>query len=139
MPLLQSGAQALQARLPDIHSLGAALVAISPQMPDESLTRSEKELLEFPVLSDQDARVASQYGVAWKVPELILNHMRVDRNLDLEKLNNGNGSILPIPATFVIGRDGVVKWRFVDVDYRKRAEPEDIVTALRKLVGNSSD
>lgn len=125
--------RALQEKLSDIHALGAQLVAISPQMPDESLTKSEKGALKFTVLSDDGARVAAQYGVAWEVPELLLEHMRVDRKLDLEELNNGNGSILPIPATFVLDRDGQVVWRFVDVDYRKRAEPDDIVAALQTL------
>jgi peroxiredoxin len=59
--------------------------------------------------------------------------MRVDRELDLEAINNGNSKILPIPATFVINREGKVTWRFVDVDYRTRSEPDDIINALRKL------
>lgn len=125
--------RALQARLTDIRALGADLVAISPQKPDESLTQTERDALEFTVLSDQDARVAAQYGVAWEVPKLILEHMRKDRNLDLAEINNGNGSVLPIPATFVLGPDGVVAWRYVDVDYRTRAEPEDVVAALRSV------
>jgi peroxiredoxin len=89
--------------------------------------------MEFYVLSDQNATVAAQYGVAWQVPEFLSEHMRVDRKLDLDVINNGNGSILPIPATFVIGRDGIVKWRFVDVDYRTRSEPDDIIEALKCL------
>ena len=123
--------RALQAILGDINELGAELVAISPQVPDESLSQSEKSALAFHVLSDQDARVASSYGVAWQVPELILQHMRKDRGLDLVHINNGNGSVLPIPGTFVLGADGVVLWRYVDVDYRTRAEPADILAALK--------
>lgn len=125
--------RALQARLGDIHALGATLVAISPQVPDESMSKDEINQMDFTVLSDQDAKVASQYGVAWTVPEVLLEHMRVDRKLDLETINNGNGSVLPIPATFVISRDGAVVWRYVDVDYRTRSEPEDIIQALTKL------
>lgn len=125
--------KAMHGRLAEIHGLGAELVAVSPQAPNDSLTKTEREELAFFVLSDDDARVAAQYGVAWKVPELILEHMRKDRNLELADLNNGNGSVLPIPATFVIGVDGTVKWRYVDVDYRQRAEPEDIVNALKNL------
>jgi peroxiredoxin len=126
--------RALQARLEDIEKLGAALVAISPQVPDGSLTKSEISEMTFTVLSDQNAKVASQYGVAWEVPEFLLDHMRVDRNLDLEKINNGNGSVLPIPATFIIGTDGIIAWNYVNVDYRMRSEPEEIVEALKKLV-----
>ncbi|WP_452226993.1 peroxiredoxin-like family protein [Lacinutrix cladophorae] len=125
--------RALQSRLNDIHALGASLVAISPQVPDGSLTKNEISEMDFMVLSDQDAKVASQYGVAWEVPEFLMEHMRVDRNLDLETINNGNRNILPIPATFVLDIDGIVKWSFVDVDYRTRAEPDAIIDALKEL------
>jgi len=125
--------RALQAKLGEIHALGATLVAISPQVPDGSLTKDEISEMDFTVLSDQDANVASQYGVAWEVPEFLMEHMRVDRQLDFEKINNGNSTILPIPATFVLDKNGVVTWRFVDVDYRTRSEPEDIIIALKAL------
>ncbi len=125
--------RALQARLDDIHALGATLVAISPQVPDGSLTKDEISNMDFTVLSDQDAKVARQYGVAWEVPEFLTEHMRVDRKLDLEKINNGNGNILPIPATFILGQDGVVTWSYVNVDYRTRSEPDDIIEALKRL------
>jgi len=125
--------RALQARLSEIHALGASLVAISPQVPDDSMTKDEIYAMDFTVLSDQDAKVAADYGVAWEVPDFLLDHMRVDRQLDLETINNGNGNILPIPATFVLGRDGIVKWSYVDVDYRTRSEPDDIIEALKKL------
>jgi len=125
--------RALQVRLSEIHELGATLVAISPQVPDGSLTKSEINEMDFIVLTDQNAKVASEYGVAWEVPEFLLDHMRVDRNLDLEVINNGNGSVLPIPATFIVGTDGMVKWSYVNVDYRTRSEPEEIIEALKKL------
>ncbi|WP_405326086.1 peroxiredoxin-like family protein [Leeuwenhoekiella sp. LLG6367-2.1] len=125
--------RALQARLNDIHQLGATLVAISPQVPDGSLTESEIAKMEFMVLSDQDAKIASEYGVTWKVPEFLLDHMRIDRQLDLVQINNGNGLILSIPATFVIGKDGLVKWSYVNVDYRTRSEPDDIIKALEAI------
>ena len=125
--------KALQSRLPEIHALGAQLVAISPQAPDGSMSENDIRNMDFIVLSDQNADVAASYGVAWRVPEFLLEHMRVDRGLDLESLNNGNGSILPIPATFVLNSEGRVAWRYVDVDYRTRSEPEDIINALKAL------
>ncbi|WP_218694098.1 peroxiredoxin-like family protein [Cellulophaga sp. HaHa_2_95] len=125
--------RALQASLAEIHALGATLVAISPEVPDDSMSTNEINSLGFNVLTDQDATVASHYGVAWEVPAFLIEHMEVDRKLDLKKINNGNGSILPIPATFVVGTDGLVQWSYVDVDYRTRAEPEEILEALKKL------
>ena len=125
--------RALQEKLGEIHNLGAELVAISPQVPDGSLSKDEISAMDFIVLSDQDAKVAALFGVAWEIPEFVLEHMKVDRKLDIETINNGNTNIMPIPATFVLNRDGAVKWRFVDVDYRTRSEPADIIEALQKL------
>ncbi|QXP79430.1 MULTISPECIES: peroxiredoxin-like family protein [Winogradskyella] len=125
--------RALQAKLSKIKALGATLVAISPETPDGTLTNDEISKMEFIVLSDQNAKVASQYGVAWEVPEFLMEHMRVDRNLDLKKINNGNDTILPIPATFILGSDGIVKWSYVNVDYRTRSEPDEIIKALENL------
>jgi peroxiredoxin len=131
--------RALQARLSEIHDLGCQLIAISPEVPDGSLDTDEMANMAFNVLSDQDSKVAAQYGVAWEVPEFFLEHMKVDRGLDLNVVNNiasdsaESSTILPIPATFVIVSDGTVTWRYVDVDYRTRSEPEDIITALKNL------
>lgn len=131
--------RALQVRLSEIHGLGAQLVAISPEVPDGSLDTDEINNMAFNVLSDQDSKVAAQYGVAWEVPAFFIEHMKVDRDLDLNVINNiardnaKSSTILPIPATFVISRDGSVAWRYVDVDYRTRSEPEDIITALKNL------
>mgnify|MGYP000336100810 FL=1 len=126
--------KALQSRLPEIHALGAQLVAISPQVPDGSMSESDISNMDFLVLSDQNADVAASYGVAWQVPTFLLEHMRVDRGLNLESVNNGNSRVLPIPATFVLDKQGKVTWRYVDVDYRTRSEPEDIISALKNLV-----
>jgi len=125
--------RALQDKLKDIHQLGATLVAISPEVPDSSMTKSEISNMEFTVLSDQDAKVASQFGVAWEIPEFLLDHMQIDRNLDLKKINNGNDRILPIPATFILGSDGIVKWNYVNIDYRTRSEPDEIIEALKNI------
>ncbi|HAI44237.1 MAG TPA: redoxin [Maribacter sp.] len=125
--------RALQAKLPEIQSLGATLVAISPEVPDASMTKNEISEMDFTVLSDQDAKVASKYGVAWEVPEFLLDHMRVDRDLDLKQINNGNGTVLPIPATFIVGTDGAIQWSYINVDYRTRSEPDEIVEALKSI------
>lgn len=125
--------RALQAKLPEIQSLGATLVAISPEVPDASMTKNQISEMDFTVLSDQDAKVASKYGVAWEVPEFLLDHMRVDRDLDLKQINNGNGTVLPIPATFIVGTDGAIQWSYVNVDYRTRSEPDEIVEALKSI------
>ena len=125
--------RALQENLSEIKSLGASLIAITPEVPDDSLSLDDIRKMDFSVLSDQDAKTAQEYGVAWKVPDMLLEHMRVDRELNLTKINNGNADVLPIPATFILDRSGKVVWSFVDVDYRKRSEPSDIIEVLKNL------
>ena len=125
--------RAFEGYFSQIKAMGSQLVAITPQVPDDSLSEGEISAMEFMVLSDQGAKVAEQFGVAWQVPEFVLNHMKVDRGLDLESINNGNGTILPIPATYVIDQQGVIVWRYLDVDYRTRAEPSEVVQKLKEI------
>jgi len=128
---------ALQSVLPQIIRLGATLVAISPQSPDGSLATSEKNELAFPVLSDDGSSVAKAFGIAFDLAEELRPiYTRLDHPLPVM---NGNDSwVLPIPATYVIGQNGVIALAYVDVDYRKRLEPTAVVDALRRLSGSSS-
>lgn len=122
--------RALQRALPDFDRLGATLLAISPQTPDESLTTAEKNALAYAVLSDTGNKTAQAFGIAFELPDelrpIYARHALADKNGD-------DSWRLPIPATYVIGEDGVIAFAFVDVDYRNRLEPADIVTTLRAL------
>jgi peroxiredoxin len=124
--------RALQQALPDITRLGAKLVAVSPQTPDESLSTAEKNALAFPVLSDAGSSTAKSFGIAFDLAEELrpiysrFGHALPDKN--------GDGSwVLPIPATYVINTDGMITLAYVDVDYRNRLEPAEILTALQSL------
>ena len=123
--------QAYQAILPDLDSLDATLVAVSPQLPDNSLTMAEKNALEFEVLSDADNAVAREYGIVWRYSEELRQVYLDVFKIVLPEFNGSDSWELPIPATFVIGRDGVINYAFVDPDYTQRAEPADILQAVR--------
>jgi peroxiredoxin len=124
--------RALQMALPDFERLGASLVAISPQTPDESLSTAEKNALSFTVLSDTDSKVAQAFGVAFDLGEELrpiytrFGHALPDKNGD-------DSWRLPIPATYVIGSDGIIALASVDIDYRNRLEPADIIATLTAL------
>lgn len=124
--------RALQAALGSFERCGAALVAVSPQAPDSSLTTVEKHDLEFPVLSDVGNVVARDYGLVFEVPPDLLE--AYDRfGIDLEAANGDESHELPIPATYVIDQDRTVRFAFVDADYTRRADPADVLDALRPL------
>jgi len=123
--------RALQQALPEITRLGAKLVAVSPQTPDESLSTTEKNALSFSVLSDIGSMAAKSFGIAYDLAEELRPHARSDHALP-EK-NGDKRWVLPIPATYVIDTDGTVALSFVDVDYRNRLEPAEILIALQSL------
>jgi peroxiredoxin len=127
--------RALQQALPEITRLGATLVAVSPQTPDESLSTAEKNALAFPVLSDAGSATARSFGIAYDLAEELrpiytrFGHALPDKNGD-------ESWVLPIPATWVIDTDGTIALAWVDVDYRNRLEPADILAALQSLSKN---
>jgi peroxiredoxin len=131
-PFCNIALRALQQRLPEIAARGAKLVAVSPQIPDESLTLTEKHDLTFDVLSDVGSDTAKQYGLSFDLPA-DLAAVYDSFGFDLQRVNGGHPHTLPVPATYVIDRDATIRWAFVDTDYMTRAEPSDILTALDSL------
>jgi peroxiredoxin len=127
--------RASQGALARIESLGATLLAVSPQLPDESLSTAEKNALDFSVLSDLGCEIAKALGVAFELAdELRPIYDRFGHGLPKV---NGAGWLLPIPATYVIDRDGTIVLAFVDTDYRTRLEPDAIISALEALLART--
>ena len=124
--------RALQKALPEITLLGAKLVAVSPQTPDESLSTAEKSELTFPVLSDLGSATAKSFGIAYDLAEE-LRPIYARLGHALPEKNGDESWLLPIPVTYVIDRDGTIALGFVDVDYRNRLEPAEILAALQSL------
>ena len=123
--------KALQDRLPEIEALGARLVAITPETPDNALSTQEKNEIGFDVLSDDGNRVASAFGLTFRLPDAV-NDIYKGFGIDLEASNGEGSQTLPVPATFVIGKGGTVLKAFVDADYTTRLEPEEIIAALKE-------
>jgi len=124
--------QALQQSLPAIKQAGGQLLSIAPELPGHAAQTRDKGNLTFPLLHDQDNQVARTYGLVFTLPE-ILRPVYAGLGIDLVD-NQGNDHFeLPIPASYIVGQDGVVVFAFVDVDYTQRMEPANIVEALKDL------
>ena len=121
--------EAMNLVLPQIESAGATLVAISPQTVKQSYFMHDQHKLRFPLLSDGGNKVARQFGLTYRVPaaqEAV--YRRAFVNLPLA---NGDESWeLPIPATYIVERDGTVLYASANEDYTERPEPADIVNFL---------
>lgn len=124
--------RAYQAVLPQMAALGASLVAISPQLPDQSLSTAQADELTFHVLSDVGNQAARRFGLVYALPEELRAALR-SNNKALPGINGNETWELPVPATYVIARDGRIVLAYIEVDYRKRLEPEAILEALRQL------
>ncbi|KUK72222.1 MAG: Alkyl hydroperoxide reductase/ Thiol specific antioxidant/ Mal allergen [Clostridiales bacterium 38_11] len=120
---------AYQEILPEIIKRGAQLVAISPEVPDITMTLKEKHALEFEILSDTDNVVAKQFGLVFQLEDkLIALYQKM--GIDLVKSQENQNNELPIPATYVVNTVGVIKLAYLNSDYTKRLEPMDAVAAL---------
>jgi peroxiredoxin len=122
----------LQLAYPEIQSLGANLVAISPQLPDGSLSTAEQHALEFAVLSDAGNRVAHEFGLVFEVVEPLREVYR-GFGLDFPAINGDDSFELPLTATYVIDTEHTVAYAFVDPDYCKRLEPTEIIRVLTTM------
>jgi peroxiredoxin len=125
--------RAYQQALPQMQALGATLVAVSPQTPDNTLTTVEKRELTFYVLSDAGNQVARRYGLVYTLSAQLRSLYAELMGLDLASYNGDDTGELPMAGTFVIGREGNVHLAFVDADYTRRLEPATIIASLREL------
>ena len=122
--------KALQDHLSDFQALGANLVAITPESPDHSLSIVEKHQLKFPILTDVGNTIAKDYKLVFELSEE-LNTIYERFGIYVEKRNADHRRTLPVPATFIIGRNGIIDYAFVDADYSNRAEPDEIIANLK--------
>ena len=118
-----------------IRSLGADLLGISPELPDNTLTMAEKHTIPIDILSDATSEVMKKYRLWFAVPEEVKMLYLEKFGLNLEKYNGAGRWELPVPATYVLDRDGIVRAGEADPDYTVRMEPSDIVTAIREIAG----
>jgi peroxiredoxin len=121
---------AYQRELSEIRTLGARLIAISPQKPDSSLAITEKDALGFAVLSDAGGVVARRFGLVY--PSRDDRHSAAaSPGVNHATINGTENRKLLIPVTFAIGSNGRILLTHVVTDFRKRLVPEEIVAALR--------
>lgn len=123
---------ALQGRLDEVKRLGAQLVAVSPQTPDRSHLVVEKNELQFPVLSDVGNHVARALGLVFDFSDDLRSAYR-GFGVDLRDFNGDESWTLPVPGTFIVNQDRTIAKVWADVDYRTRAEPDEIVHTLQAL------
>jgi len=134
-PYCNISLRAYQAQLvPALAERGIALIAISPQAPDGSLSTKESKELTFTVLSDPGNRLARQLGIL-TAPSDGARAAQLQLGLDLTQVNADGTTGLPMPTVVIAGADGVIRWIDVHRDYTTMAEPGQVLQAVTETIG----
>jgi peroxiredoxin len=115
--------------LSQLTAKGASILAITPETPGNIKMTIEKTKSSFPVLEDAGLSIMKQYKVNFAVDENTITKYK-GYGIDFDKANGSNGANLPVPATYIIGQNGIIKYVFFNTDYRKRASVKDILNNL---------
>ena len=122
----------LQESMPEMEKLGAQLITVTPQMPDKSIEQFRENGYPFEVLSDLDSKVMKDYKLYFELPADLVDVYK-KHGLDIETFNGEGRNVLPVPGSFVIDTNGIVRAMYADTDYKKRMEPSAILEALESL------
>ena len=131
-PFCRMMLQALNEALPAIERAGASLVAISPDTGGRLKRAKERLNLSIELLSDVDNGVALDFGVAFRTPDSYREVLE-SYGTNLAERHGNQAWIIPIPAAFVVDRSGIVRYAFVEPEFVRRAEPEEIIAVLEQL------
>ncbi len=126
--------RAWQRALPRIRALGAQLLAICAQDEREVALTRERDALEFHLVSDPANALARRFGVAYEVAPA-LREAYAASGMAGPRDGDDSAWTLPLPAVYLVGRDGRIDWAHVDPNWRRRAEPSDVLARLAGLAG----
>jgi len=128
-PYCMTELEAWQALYPQLRERGALLVAISPQLVRQNDFTVQRHGLSFPILSDPGATLATQFGIAYTVPEPLRLHYR-SILINIPFINGDQSWRLPLAATFVIKQDNTIAFAEAHADHRVRPDPMDVLAVL---------
>lgn len=116
----------------EVRRLGATLLAVSPQTTENAALAAETLELAYSVLSDSNLEAALGFDIAFTVPPELVD-VYASAGTDIPVLNGNRQWVLPVPATYVIDQNGLIRFAHVEADYRVRAEPCDAIAALERM------
>ena len=123
--------QAFQDNLIDIKASGEAqVIAVSPQLPEYMQTFHQKNALNYPILYDDNHAVMKDYKVFFHVTEKYNDYIKEAKGNSIEAFNGDEEPVMPIPATYLIGQDGIIKYVHYDPDYKQRSAMDVVMKAL---------
>lgn len=129
-PVCNKHLSSIQDSLNQILDKGATVVAVSPEKPEYLEKMSKKTKAEFRLLYDEDYKISDAYDVTFTPDNKQLVLYNTVLNAKLKETHSDDSQRLPIPATYIISREGKIVWRQFDPDYRNRSAVKDILANL---------
>lgn len=120
----------LQSAEPELLKLGYQILAISADRPEKLRESIEKKHLNYTLLSDSSMACAQAFGIAFQVDEKTIERYK-SYNMDLEEASGLTHHLLPVPAAFIIGTDGIIKFEYLNPNYKVRLDPDVLLAAAR--------
>ncbi len=117
----------------DLLELGYQLLAISPDRPSKLAESREKKELSYTLLSDSKMAAAKAFGIAFRVADETLEQYD-EYGIDLEEASGSTHHLLPVPAVFIVGTDGRIKFSYVNPDYKTRLAPDVLLEAAESAL-----
>ena len=111
----------------------ATMLSISPQLEKQNKQIVDRQRLNFDLLSDTENKIAAQFGLRWTMKDPLKSLYKDTFKISLPNYNGDDSWTLPIPARFIIGTDGVIKYVEYSIDYTKRPNPDVLVEALKAI------
>ena len=128
-PMCNKHLSHLQDNVSKFKKAGAQLVAITPELPVSVDKTIEKTKADYPILHDTHSKIMKEYGVEFMLPVKLQKKYK-EYGIDLTVANGNDDQLLPVPATYIIGKDGKVKFVQYDPDYKNRSNAKDILKHL---------
>jgi len=109
---------------------GAKLIAITPEKPEYISKTIEKTKATYPLIYDKEMKIMRAYAVAFEVDDKTVSRYK-NADIDLASANGQKEKVyLPVPAVYIISKEGTILYRYFDFDYKKRASVQEILNNL---------
>jgi peroxiredoxin len=113
--------------------MGYQVIAVSADRAEKLAETMQKDSLDYTLLSDSKTFAAQALGLAFRVEENVVERYKQNK-MDLEDASGERHHILPVPAAFIVGMDGIIKFEYVNPNYRVRVDPEVLLAAAKSAL-----
>ncbi len=117
----------------ELTSLGYSIIAISPDSPAKLAENIEKNQYKYLLASDSKLEAARAFGIAFKVDDGTINKLN-EFGIDIEEASGETHHLLLVPSVFIISKEGIIQFKYVNTDYTKRLNPKDLLKAAHELI-----